>query len=150
LVLNTWRGKEWEGCHAPLDPGRLEAVERALGVSFPDDYRECIRACHGGHPRENVFWFDDPVIGRMGSCLGVLLSFTEGDSENILETYNALRPHLPAHTIPFADDGGGDFMCFSYQAGESDPTVVYWPHGEAGVIPLADTFSEFIDMLKDE
>ena len=150
MVLTTWRDKQWDGCHSPLGPGRIEAVERALGVEFPADYRECIRTCHGGHPRENAFWFDDPVVGRMGSCLGVLLSFTEGDSENILETYNDLRVQLPSRTIPFADDGGGDFMCFSYKAGTTAPTVVYWPHGEADLIPLASSFTDFIDMLRDQ
>lgn len=149
MVL-TWRSKEWEGCHPPLDTDRVEAVQRALGVELPPDYRECIRLCHGGRPRQNAFWFDDPVVGRMGSCLGVLLSFTEEDNENIVETYRSLRPHLPIRTVPFADDGGGDFMCFRYSEGIAYPTVVYWPHGEADVITLADSFSEFIDMLNDE
>jgi hypothetical protein len=85
----------------------------------------------------------------MGSCLGVLLSFDEGDPENMLVTHEDLAPFLPPGVIPFADDGGGDFICFKYEQAEATPQVVYWHHGEREVVPLADTFTGFLEMLHE-
>lgn len=143
-----WRKLQWSNCQRALSEEEIRRVEEALGVRFPTDYRDCVQHCHGGKPHPNMFWFDDPDIGNMGSSLGVLLSFNPDDSENILDTYRRLSPFLPPSIIPFADDGGGDFMCFNFhQPGPS--SVAYWHHGEEDVVPLSDSFSSFLDLLRD-
>ncbi|HPS80001.1 MAG TPA: SMI1/KNR4 family protein [Thermoanaerobaculaceae bacterium] len=124
-------------------------AERVFCVRLPDDYRECARLCHGGQPTENAFAFDDPEIGRMESCLGVLLSFSQDDPENIFEAYESLRASLPGGAIPIADDGGGDFVCLDYGHG-SPPSIGYWHHGENSLVPLASSFSGFLSMLYGE
>ena len=124
-------------------------MEQALGVTFPEDYRACVKRCHGGRPRDNNFSFVDPAIGRMESCLGVLLSFSDDDAENIVETHRRLQPFLPEGVIPIADDGGDDFVCFQH-GGQDRPSVVYWHHGDRSVVPLSESFSSFLDMLYAE
>ncbi len=136
----------WEDCRGELQDADVLSVEQALGVTFPEDYRECVKKCHGGRPRDNNFSFVDPVVGRMESCLAVLLSFSDDDVENIVETHRRLQPYLPEGVIPIGDDGGGDFVCFQYTAQDS-PSVVYWHHGDRSVVPLSGSFSAFLEML---
>lgn len=145
----NWKDNEWDGCHPPITPARFDEVQTELGVVFPDDYKECVRRCNGGRPLKNAFVVQDPDIGRSVSGIGVLLSFAEDDSENILKTYRLLSPFLPKGAIPVSDDGGGDFVCLDYSSGGS-PTVGYWNHGESELVPLAPSFSEFLDLLYDE
>jgi len=144
-----WKNNEWRHCHPPIEPGRVAQVESALGVSFPDDYKECVERCHGGSPLRDAFSFEDPVIGWMESGVGVLLSFTKDDENNyIVKTYKLLSPFLPQGAIPVVDDGGGDFVCLDYSHGWP-PSVGYWHHGDRSLVPLAASFSEFLDMLHE-
>jgi|SRR3990170_2098806 len=145
----SWQDIAWEDCRGELGDPEVRKVEQALGVSFPEDYRACVKKCHGGRPRDNNFSFVDPALGRMESSLAILLSFSDDDVENIVETHRRLLPFLPHGVIPFADDGGGDFVCFQY-AGQSQPSVVYWHHGERSVVPLSESFSGFLGMLYAE
>lgn len=144
-----WKNTEWEGCHSPIGDSIFGKAESEFGVVFPKDYKACAQLCHGGRPNNNAFAFDDPDVGRMESCIGVLLSYSEGDPENIFAAYARLRDSLPAGAVPIADDGGGDFVCLDYSRGEA-PTIGYWHHGESGLLLLAPSFEAFLDMLYDE
>lgn len=143
------KNDEWDDCHSPVAGEAFERAERQWGVFFPDDYRECARMCHGGRPRRNAFAFDDPEIGRMESCVGVLLSFSENDPESIFATCERLRSLLPVGAVPIADDGGGDFVCLDYSRG-TPPSIGYWHHGADCLIPLAPNFTAFLEMLYGE
>jgi hypothetical protein len=58
---------------------------------------------------------------------------------------------LPEGLVPFADDGGGDYMCLDYRNKPEAPGVVYWAHERGkhdSVFPLANSFSEFLDILQ--
>jgi cell wall assembly regulator SMI1 len=145
----SWHDIAWEDCRGELQEAEVQRVEQALGATFPEDYRACVKKCHGGRPRDNNFSFVDPKVGRMESCLAVLLSFSEDDIENIVETHRRLQPYLPTGVIPIADDGGGDFVCLQY-ATQARPSVVYWHHGDRSVTPLSDSFSGFLGMLYAE
>lgn len=142
-----WRKLQWSNCRSVLGEEEIRRVEEALGVRFPEDYRDCVRHCHGGRPQPNEFLFEDPDIGTMGSDLGILLSFDPDDIENIVDTYRRLSPFLPPSIIPFADDGGGDFMCFDFRS-PGPPSVVYWHHGEEDVVHLSESFSSFLALLE--
>jgi hypothetical protein len=85
----------------------------------------------------------------MESCIGILLSYSSDDPENIFTAYESLKPSLPAGAIPVADDGGGDFVCLDYSRG-SPPTIGYWHHGESSLVTLAASFTDFINMLYGE
>jgi SMI1-KNR4 cell-wall len=146
-----WQDLTWGRCDPPIGDDRVDEVERILRVRFPADFRDCVKQCHGGRPTKQDFRFRD-AKGEMGSCLGVLLSFAPNKAENILDIYRMLAEQLPAGLIPFAEDGGGDFMCFDYsnKDGADTPRVVYWHHeGLPGndVSPLSPSFSTFLDML---
>jgi hypothetical protein len=118
-------------------------------VVFPDDYKECARLCHGGRPKRNAFTFEDPEIGRMESCVGVLLSFSEDDPESIFATHERMHSFLPRGAVPIADDGGGDFICLDYSHG-TPASIGYWHHGADSLVRLAPSFTAFLGMLYDD
>lgn len=147
-----WEDLSWENCHAEESDARVSAVEAVLGVRLPEDYRECIKKYHGGTPSRSRFTFKDQKLGDMESCLGVLLSLDEDDAENLVDTWHELAPQLPRAVVPFADDGGGDFICFDYRdvRQTTTPVVVYWHHERVqpeALTPLCNSFSEFMSML---
>jgi cell wall assembly regulator SMI1 len=144
----------WEDCETPVDDKRINEIERALGVKFPSSFRQVIQSCHGGTPVERrEFYYQDPIIGKMTSGIGALLTLKPDDElDGILETTLNLTGagRLPNKVIPFAEDGGGDLMCLDYREDPDHPKVVYWSHEEEedqSIIPLADSFTEFLDGL---
>jgi hypothetical protein len=139
-----WQQMKWSNCQPSLSEEQLRHVEQILKVDFPSDYRDCVKHCHGGAPVPNRFSFEDPDIGTMESSLAILLSFAPNDPENVVDVYRRLSSFLPTAVIPFADDGGGDFLCFDFsQLGE--PVISYWHHGEPEVVFLAESFSALLD-----
>ena len=145
----TWQDLAWEDCDFPISEDHVNHVERLLHVRFPDDFRACVKECHGGTPSPRGFRLGDER-GEMGSCLAVLLSFDHENEENIVATYRLLADQLPAGVIPFGEDGGGDCICFCFEQPATPPAVVYWHHErpkDASTTYLAPTFSAFIEML---
>ncbi len=52
----------------------------------------------------------------------------------------------PFFVIPFAEDIGGDLFCFDYRRDPAYPSVVFWSV-DTGSVPLADSFTAFLDTL---
>jgi SMI1 / KNR4 family (SUKH-1) len=149
-----WSALGWEGCRHKASDIEIGEVEAELSIKFPDDYKECVRVCAGGYPKNSNFTFTDQRYGVMQGCLGAMLSFDKDDPENFLETYRELSEQLPEGLVPFADDGGGDFICFDYRTTEKPnaPSVVYWHHernAADSLTHLCDSFTAFIKMLRE-
>jgi|LakMenEpi03Aug12_release.lakeMendotaPanAssembly.Ray.scaffolds.fasta_scaffold30667_3 hypothetical protein len=75
-----------------------------------------------------------------------------GENE-ILDHIQNPSEFFPKGLIPFAPDGGGNYVCFDYRHCKENPPIVFWHHGfEEGkdVFYLADSFEEFISGLKSE
>jgi len=138
----------------------LDAVERGLGVSFPESYRNFIKEHNGAVPITNMFsmnqqeyiiekflcilsdsefdpisgWYDvEVIITQIGDRLT--------DNEDL----------VGMHVIPIASLFSGDFICLDYRE-TAEPTVVIWFHEESEEYsPLtqivAKNLSEFFDML---
>lgn len=147
----AWQDLTWRNCNSPLSDERIHEVENTLGIQFPLDYRDCVRECHGGIPSKRNFSVAANNL-EFGSCLAVLLSFSDDDSENILQTHENLSDQLPRSLIPFAEDGGGDYMCFDYRnlGAAGAPAVVFWhrtglPDNE--ITQIAPNFTAFIELL---
>lgn len=145
----------WTTTQEPLADAILEAAELILGVELPATYRALAQRYPGGYPERA-----NDIEVRHGSsswksCVGVLLSLDPRHSDSV---YFHLRGQgseggLPAGVVPIADDGGGDLVCLDYRASSDEPSVVYWAHefgGIEGLVPLADTFGEFLDLLGGE
>ncbi|NQX63648.1 SMI1/KNR4 family protein [Paenibacillus qinlingensis] len=157
----------WRFKVSDVSSDEIKKLEEFLGVTFPDDYLECIRENNGAMPVPNFF----EVNGREMS-FGALLSINEKDVENIRMVFEALEERLPSEIIPFSIDAGGNFICFDYKNGtQSVPSIVFFDHEQGYAIndldedqlarkplelwlrealePVCNTFSELLSMLCD-
>jgi hypothetical protein len=57
---------------------------------------------------------------------------------------------LPRGVVPFAEDGGGNLLCFNYRQDFDRPSVVFWSHdGGGALLPVADSFGDLLAKLRD-
>jgi len=140
----------WQDCLPAVNDEAIDTVEQRLGVRLPADYIECVRQCDGGWPHLHHFSYPDPDLGAVETSIGRFLSLSASHEGNLLEVLDWLSDQLPSGIVPFADEPGGDFICFDYRSGAT-PSVVYWMHersGDEAVVTLAPTFSAFLDELR--
>src|SRR5688572_18794485 len=109
----SWKKLEWRNCAPPITNERVREIESSLSVVFPNDFRDCVKICHGGTPSKHNFLVPAP-LGSFGSCLGYLLNFSKEDEDNIEAILRDMVVR-PGELVPFAEDGGGDFICFDYK-----------------------------------
>ncbi|MBK8915639.1 MAG: SMI1/KNR4 family protein [Phycisphaerales bacterium] len=95
----------------------IQAVERSLGVRFPDELRQFYR---------EVGWAHGPriVIDGLGDDV---------PSEHVLERHARhcwcdYRPFMPRTLLPVMDDGMGNNYCVDVAEGPSFGSVVFWDH----------------------
>lgn len=143
---------EWQCAPAdPLPEDMLRGAELLFGVTFPADYRECVRDNHGGHPEPRDFTVRG-VSTPWRSCLAVLLSLDWRRPDNVWSVlaHLAVDGQLPDRLFPIADDGGSDLLCLDFRGSSGVPPVVYWSHdvgGAEGVFPVAASFAELLTLL---
>lgn len=144
---------EWQNVPVvPLSEEMIRGGELLFGVTFPADYRECVRVNHGGRPKPNHFVVPGQTVA-WGSCVASLLTLDWRRSENVWASLAilAVDKQLPDGLFPFAEDGGGDFLCLDFRGGSDCPRVVYWSHdigGDDSVVSVANSFSELLLMLE--
>lgn len=140
----------WMGRGRPVPPSTVDALERALGVHLPDELREFLVRMPGVEPTPGGFSFEDPVLGRqVGASIAAMLSADPADPESIAATRAGLAGQLAPALVPFATDGGGDFLVLDYRA-SAVPRVAYWHHertGDAALTPLDATLAGFLARL---
>jgi hypothetical protein len=144
------------------DPVNREVFENAqelIGVKLPDLLYELIKDYDEGHPKDNRIYLMMPGGGRDDvNALGAFLSFNPRNSNYIVEAYSCKPEHEPQDErfVPFAVTGNGDYFYFYYENGKDDPQpkVYYWAHEywdiDGGLVFLANSFEEFLDMLKPD
>jgi len=140
-----WEDYVWDK-YIPLTGLEIEKVESSLNVQFPDDYKSVVIKHQGQTPVQCCFKVNDNYI----VVFNTLFHFNDGESKtyNIIKNNNIASEFLPEMIIPFADTAGDDFVCFDYRSGEVK--VVFASHersGEEAIIPIANSFTEFLSML---
>jgi len=123
-------------------------VEREFGVSFPDDYKAIVRQYQGAIPLPNGIEHPDA-----STAVEYLYHFEEQPyTQSIIGAYYPIGHALPTGVIPFAAGLGGDYFCFDFRADPDKPTVVVRLHDDpgAGLITLAKTFTQWLELLVDE
>lgn len=144
----SWTPYVWSH-EVPLALARLRAAERALGVTFPRDYVECVLLNQGKTPEPNGFDFGD----GFNTVLNQLYHFEPTPS-----TANLLHAHahlatvgLPSDVVPFAGDPAGNHLCFDFRGHAAMPTVVMLDHeveGEHTLVPVAASFTDLLAKLR--
>lgn len=121
-----------------VDEETIRAAEREMDVSFPYDFREFVKLNNYARPVRDAFDSEtskEHVMNR-------LLSFNKGDIENIYDAKKVVSD-FDITLFPFANDPFGNFICFK------DGRVVYWLHENNIIEPVANSFTDFLEMLYD-
>ncbi len=132
---------------------RVVFVEKQIGIKFPHSFVDLVKEHDGGYPIPNLYKYHDIFLGRDSSnCLGAFLTLGESEYLDILKDYKNPAEFFPNGLIAFADDGGGNLLCFDYRQGKDNlnPPIVFWNHeaneGE-DVSFVAKDFETFLGML---
>lgn len=51
--------------------------------------------------------------------------------------------------IPFGRDPGGNNFCFDFSNPEKSPKIVFWNHEIDSIYEVAETFTDFIELLHE-
>lgn len=135
----------------------LLRLERDLGFVFPTEFSRHYLIYNGGRP-ENYHFVKD---GEVFICRQ-FLPMKYGPPNCLFEdVFRSLKIEeqdvMPTYLVPFADDPGGDFFCFSTRPEDEGSVWVYigdnYEQGEpeSAVEKLADSLQAFLDgMVTDE
>eukprot|EP01112_Ceratiomyxa_fruticulosa_P006617 TRINITY_DN1744_c0_g2_i1.p1 TRINITY_DN1744_c0_g2~~TRINITY_DN1744_c0_g2_i1.p1 ORF type:complete len:234 (+),score=51.07 TRINITY_DN1744_c0_g2_i1:77-778(+) len=127
-----WRPTLWESKIATDE--QIVSVEQIIGVKFPKDYYDIVKANQGRSPSPSVFTFFDPIKDvDSANNMGFLFHFEIEESVaqfNILRVYERYKPFLPSPiVVPFSQDRDENLICFDYRVVEmgasSEPCIVY-------------------------
>jgi hypothetical protein len=131
---------------SPASDAMVRAAEDELRVGLPADFLAVAQVHQGAQPQpSNIL-----LPNGFGTAVAGLLHF--GDSpfvSNIASALFARRDGLEKGVIPFALDVGDDVFCFSYRKDYARPPVVFWSV-DWEAIPLAPSFTAFLDLLHDD
>lgn len=140
-------GLRWICENDEIEIDAISKVEDIFRVIFPKDFIEVIIKNDGAYPKPNIF----KVNGRE-EVFNNLLSFSEGDYSNIIDTYNDVSDRLIEKIIPFAEDPFGNLICFDYRV-NNQPQIIFWYHEKAfnckdsAISYVCDSFSGLLSML---
>jgi cell wall assembly regulator SMI1 len=127
----------------------IDKAEKELGVKLPADFLAIATTHQGGTPEPSSFDLPDGT----GSSFGSLLHFEEDPFFfNIVVRREPVSDVLPDKVIPFAEDGGGNLLCFDYRETPDHPPVVFWDHEHCDdpPQPLASSFTDLLNKLYDD
>ena len=131
----------------------IEAAERSLGVTLPDDYKQFLLAYNGGRPEPNCFSVKDRGDALVNMLFGVRDSQTRFDLARELELATELDP-LPDGFIAVGNDPGGNSLLLS-TAGSDRGEVYFWDRSGLWVredghntFPVANSFTAFLESLR--
>ncbi|MGD8450646.1 MAG: SMI1/KNR4 family protein [Phycisphaerae bacterium] len=130
------------GVHRLIPGASEEAIavaERALGVTFFEDYKAFLHRWNGGLMFAKEF-FDLLIWSVDDEATRDMLEYnTEAVREN---TKQHAEYGLPAHLLGIAQDGGGDLTCLDFS---EPPSVVRWSVDERKVESRWSTMIEWLE-----
>lgn len=153
---------EWEEYRPGLPEvtdADLDQLEAERGVKLPASYRATVKEHRGDIPVPHVIDFagqDAPV----NALYFVRKGFSgDGRSYNAWTQIDFLDDMLPEDLakkfVPFTSDSGQIMFAFDYRRGETPGVVVIDKErdleedADEAIIPVADSFEDFLDKLHD-
>lgn len=147
--------KEWYSGNTKLDNAQaMSMFEQSEGIKLPFAYKELVKFRDGGELEKDLFFYHDGRLKR--NSIGFFLCWQEdtlGEGETMQRGVNSPPEFFPKGLIPFAPDGGGNYICFDYRNCKENPLIVFWHHEieeNEGIFHLADSFEDFLNSLKSE
>lgn len=131
---------------------RLEKVEAALGIIFPDGYLSVLRASNGGVPAKKYLRFEggELVVERFLSLVDNYRDSVHGKYD-IDVVWSQIEDRLGEGLVPIAALFAGDFLCLDFRSG-GQPAVTLWDHelsreDAPSTKVVAANFSSFLELL---
>ena len=89
----------------------ISFFEKNENIKLPNKYKELVRYRDGGILKRNIFVYkDNDMINE--NCIGYFLCWQKDvlETENIIDEINNPPEFFPKGLIPFAPDGGGNYI----------------------------------------
>ncbi len=131
---------------------KLPDFEKKTGIKFPIEYLEIITKHQGKTPEPSIFKIGD----KFTTVFNTLYHFSsdeDNDFCNLEKRYESLKENYSDKIIPFGDTPSDDSICFDYRESANNPKIIYIIHelsGDESVKFVADSFTEFLDMLYED
>lgn len=129
---------EWKRCRALSNPNAVNDFMKKYNCILSKELVDCIITNNGGRPYPDVV-----SLGNGDeSDVKALLSFNETDKENAYKIIEYFISKYHGSLVPFASDSAGNYYC------EKGRKIVLWTQ-DGEVIPVANSFTDFIDSLHE-
>ena len=133
----------------------IEEIELEKTIIFPKMYVGLMLLQNGGYLDKDSFEYLDVYRSEtIGEC-AMFLSighYSMGRFYETVEQYLSDPPEFfHENLIPFAENGGGNLVCFDYRSTKEEPPIVFWCHDDnegEDVHFVANSFEEFLNMLQ--
>jgi hypothetical protein len=137
----------------PVTNSDLNEVESAFDFAFPADFRKHYLNQNGGRPQYNLFKKDETVF-VFNEFLPLKYGRVNCLFEDVFRDLKIEREVLPKHLVPFGDDPGGDYYCFSVRAEDVGSIWIYrgeyYDSPDRAVEFLAKSLNEFVEGMVAE
>lgn len=130
----------------------LQALERRLNATLPQDYRRFLKRVNGGRP--NPRQFEGPTGD--GSVIHFFFTLDHRSKYyQIVEEIQAFVDRIPPKTLPIACDPFGNLVLLDIGA-KSAGAIYFWEHENENmegdpwwdnISYIAPSFSDFVDSL---
>lgn len=151
MLINDF--KNWLSVDKDLDNTEtFVCFEKAYRIALPETYKNLVRFRDGGLLKKDIFIYNNEY--RIDeNCIARFLCWQQHTYEKyyIIDEINSPPEFFPKRLIPFAPDGGGNYICFDYRNCQKNPPVVFWHHEieeNDGIFRIANSFDEFLYNLK--
>lgn len=115
--------------------------------SLPKRYLNVLEDHDGGRVDYDFNYYDENFGEKIDDGIGVIFGLSH--KNNLIEEYKTLPDFFPKKLVPFAKNGGGDFVCFDYRESPetNDPPVVFWSHDAENGKDVSFISENFVDFL---
>ena len=127
----------------PINQEDIKALEVLKGKSLPSDYRNFLLSHNGGRPSKTDFSYKSDGEDA-GSYIEAFIKL-KGEIETIASHFELLKDRIPKDAIPIAHDGCGGLVLLLLDSN----AIVFWDHDEEKTYHIANSFTEFLEILKD-
>lgn len=132
---------EWKYTSKLKTGNEIDVLEIKYHFKLPDDLKECIKKNNAGMTYPSKF----DTVKSKNRVFGGLLSFNEGEDDSVYDFISLFETDKKNELImfPFGLDPFGNIYCVK------NDKIVLWNHEEEVDEFISESFSEFLNMLRD-
>lgn len=147
MVKNIWEASNTEYKLQPLTDEMVKKAEEQFKVELPNSYLTILKQQNGGQPIYNAHPSPLPTVWGENFIIVEHIKGIGTDNGILENDYFINEWVLPEGLILFNGDGH-TWLAFDYRDDVvSEPSIVYVDVDSEQIIPIADSFSEFLKHL---